>query len=166
MEVKARRPAATTVELSFVLQGELAALSFPSRSHRRWVRGLWEHTCFEVFVKPENGSVYHEFNFSPSGEWAAFAFSDYRDGKPFGERLQPAVTTRRTETRFELDAIIGPELLPGVDVRTRLWIACGAVVEDSGGTLSYWALRHPADVPDFHHPDGFTLELASERHAY
>lgn len=34
-----------------------------------------------------------------------------------------------------------------------------AVVEETDGTKSYWALRHPPGVPDFHHPDCFALEL-------
>ena len=33
-----------------------------------------------------------------------------------------------------------------------------AVIEASDG-LSYWALRHPADKPDFHDADGFALLL-------
>jgi hypothetical protein len=33
------------------------------------------------------------------------------------------------------------------------------VVEDREGRLSYWAARHPAGRPDFHHPEGFSLEL-------
>jgi hypothetical protein len=34
-----------------------------------------------------------------------------------------------------------------------------AVVEDAHGRRSYWALRHPAGGPDFHHRDGFALVL-------
>jgi hypothetical protein len=34
------------------------------------------------------------------------------------------------------------------------------VIEDIGGGRSYWALAHPAGKPDFHHADGFTIELA------
>jgi hypothetical protein len=33
-----------------------------------------------------------------------------------------------------------------------------AVVETTRG-ISYWALHHPADKPDFHHPDSFALRL-------
>jgi len=40
-----------------------------------------------------------------------------------------------------------------------LRLALAAVVEDERGMLSYWALRHPAGKPDFHHPDAFALEL-------
>jgi hypothetical protein len=34
-----------------------------------------------------------------------------------------------------------------------------AVIEDENGRLSYWGLRHPSGKPDFHHPDGFILEV-------
>jgi len=33
------------------------------------------------------------------------------------------------------------------------------VIEENDGRLAYWALRHASDNPDFHHPEGFTLEL-------
>ena len=39
-------------------------------------------------------------------------------------------------------------------------IALSAVIEEGNGALSYWALRHPAGKPDFHHPDAFAMELA------
>jgi hypothetical protein len=34
-------------------------------------------------------------------------------------------------------------------------------VEAAGGGLSYWALRHPPDKPDFHHRENFSLVLES-----
>ena len=34
-----------------------------------------------------------------------------------------------------------------------------AVVEETGGRISYWALAHPAGRPDFHRADCFVLEL-------
>ena len=34
-----------------------------------------------------------------------------------------------------------------------------AVIEEAGGRLSYWALRHPAERPDFHDAGGFALEV-------
>jgi hypothetical protein len=33
------------------------------------------------------------------------------------------------------------------------------VVEEIDDRLSYWALAHPAERPDFHHPDGFVLQI-------
>ena len=40
------------------------------------------------------------------------------------------------------------------------FIALAAVIEDENGRLSYWGLRHPPGKPDFHHPNGFALEVA------
>jgi hypothetical protein len=42
-------------------------------------------------------------------------------------------------------------------VGLRLGLA--AVIEDKAQVLSYWALKHPAEKPDFHHADGFVIEL-------
>jgi hypothetical protein len=44
----------------------------------------------------------------------------------------------------------------------RLLLGLSAVVEEENGTLSYWALKHPRDKPDFHCPDGFVFELAGD----
>ena len=41
---------------------------------------LWRTTCFELFLKPGGGTAYCEFNLSPSERWAAYDFSDRRDG--------------------------------------------------------------------------------------
>ena len=43
---------------------------------------------------------------------------------------------------------------------TRVRVALAAVLEGSDGVLSYWALRHPAASPDFHHPESFQLEFS------
>jgi hypothetical protein len=40
-----------------------------------------------------------------------------------------------------------------------------AVIEEEGGALSYWALAHPADKPDFHDPACFTATLPAPGNA-
>jgi hypothetical protein len=66
---------------------------------------------------------------------------------------------QRTAAGITLEAtIFWRDLIPQIPP-PRLRIAMAAVVEDEGGRLSYWALRHPPGRPDFHHPDSFTLEL-------
>lgn len=147
------------VGLRFVLDGELSNLSIPTPKVQCRADGLWERTCFEAFVAPGQGAAYREFNFSPSGEWAAYAFQRYRKGEAFEHDLQPIVAVQRGKNRLELDAIIGPSFLPDTSPKTVLRLACSAVIEDAGGALSYWALRHPSDIPDFHHPDSFALTL-------
>ncbi len=41
-----------------------------------------------------------------------------------------------------------------------LHIGLSAVIEAADGTLSYWALTHPGERPDFHQRAAFTLRLA------
>ena len=104
----------------------------------------------------EDGPGYHEFNFSPSGEWAVYAFHGYRDGGELEIELAPGIVVRRTMNRLELDAEICHDYLPpGRPLRLGL----SAVVEEADGELSYWALRHPPGKPDFHHTDAFALQL-------
>ena len=101
---------------------------------------------------------YFEFNFAPSGEWQAHAFSGYRAGGPLAdESLVPQLEMKRSAGKLELEGLIRLDLILPADA--RLSIGLSAVVEDAQGGLSYWALRHPAAMPDFHHADGFTLEL-------
>ena len=104
----------------------------------------------------DDGPGYREFNFSPSGEWAAYAFRGYRDGDELDIELAPEIVLRQTGDRLELDAEICKDLLPP---GRRLRLGLSAVVEDADGVLSYWALRHPARKPDFHYTDAFALQL-------
>lgn len=41
---------------------------------------LWRTTCFEAFVRPAGENAYREWNFAPSGDWAAYDFTGYREG--------------------------------------------------------------------------------------
>ena len=142
--------------LAFVLECDLSRLRIPGPRGSRRVDGLWAHTCFEVFVMAEDGPGYREFNFSPSGEWAAYTFRSYRDGGELDVELAPGIVVRRTLNRLELDAEICQDFLPpGRPLRLGL----SAVMEDADGELSYWALRHPPGKPDFHHTDAFALQL-------
>ena len=148
--------ASDILTLAFALEGDLPGLRIPEPQPSRRVNGLWRHTCFEVFVMAEEGPGYHEFNFSPSCEWAAYAFRSYRKGGELEIKMDPGIVVCRTEDRLELDAAIRPDFLPpGHSLRLGL----SAVVEDADGMLSYWALQHPPGKPDFHHTDAFALQL-------
>lgn len=126
---------------------------------------LWAHTCFEAFVGLPESPGYLELNFSPSGEWAAYRFDSYRQGMTPALEAAPRLALRRLPEALELQAEVqlGDRLLAaGRDPETprrRLRIALSTVVEDREGRLSYWAVRHAAGRPDFHHPEGFALVL-------
>lgn len=145
--------------LTFALEGDLTQLRIPVPQPSRRTDGLWQHTCFEAFIRHKGEPAYYEFNFSPSGEWAAYAFRCYRDGMPLPQDLDPCIAVRSTGERLELDAIIRLDCLPPGQPYTRLQLALSTVIEDKQSRLSYWALTHPPDRPDFHHLDAFALEL-------
>jgi hypothetical protein len=45
--------------------------------------------------------------------------------------------------------------------RDGAWrLALSAVIEDTAGRMSYWALVHPSGKPDFHHADSFAYEFS------
>ena len=147
--------------LTYALKGDLTGLRIPPTGPPRRADGLWQHTCFEVFIAEKGRQPYWEFNFSPSGEWAAFAFKSYRDGRPIeNDRLNPDITVRSAANSFELEAIVRLDRLQAIKSQMPLWMGLSAVIEEKDGTLSYWALKHPPGKPDFHHPDSFALELA------
>jgi hypothetical protein len=161
IQVAVRRSSAE-LKLTFRLDGDIPRIRVAPPTTPRFARDLWQHTCFEAFIAI-NGqagqAAYHEFNFAPSGEWTVYAFSGYRNGSPVAdEKLQPNIAIRSTANRLELDAVVPLDRLSTIHARALLRIGLSAVIETSDG-LSYWALRHPKDKPDFHNADGFTLSL-------
>ncbi|MCB1967530.1 MAG: DOMON-like domain-containing protein [Candidatus Accumulibacter sp.] len=162
IDVHAERSAEGRLELAWCLRGDMARLLIPEPGTPGCADGLWEHTCFEVFVGARGDAAYREFNFSPSGQWASYAFSGYRQREEAASRFSaPQITARLFAGRLEIEATIAPADLPR-DRSATLQIALAAVVEAADtidGCHSYWALRHPAALPDFHHRDGFALEL-------
>ena len=129
----------------------------PAPATPRRVDALWKHSCFELFVSPEGGEGYYEFNFSPSGEWAAYRFTGYRDGMADLPLVTPAIEWWAGEMRAAVD-LSG---LPDGD-----WcVGVTAVIEETGGKRSFWSLAHPPGKPDFHHEANLALEVPSAARA-
>lgn len=149
--------------VTYVLEGDFGRLRVPAQSVPGIGSRLWQHTCCEIFIACRGSPAYYEFNFSPSGEWAAYAFDRYRSprtGESHAAELAPQVVVHLNPRRLELDAVIRLDRLTAPYLAAPLSLAISAVVEDNDGTLSYWALRHPPGKPDFHHPQAFALELS------
>jgi hypothetical protein len=104
---------------------------------------------------------YSELDFSPSSEWAAYRFDAYREGmRDLELERAPTVEVLRSDAGLDVAVLVDP--VPETWGRADQWrIALSAVVEDTGGSLSYWALEHPPGNPDFHHADGFVLEVGA-----
>ena len=148
------------MEVRYTIAGRLERVRVAEPRPPRPAHRLWEHTCCEMFVKLSGASAYHELNFAPSGEWAAYAFDRYRHGAQAAmDALGPEVNVRRLSGALELSARMRLDRLSPAYTSAKLAIALAAVIEDDDGTLSYWAINHPPGKPDFHHPDAFALEL-------
>jgi|SRR5579871_109507 len=179
IEVEVAREGAR-LSLRYVATGTIAALAIPAAAEPKRVDGLWEHTCFEAFAREADAPSYCEFNFSPSGEWAAYAFDGYRSGMRALEIASPEIlvargaaelvakvtigvtSTSATESvRARTHAVLGPNSRreAGSAGMTPLHLALSAVIEEANGRKSYWALAHPSGRPDFHHADCFALEI-------
>lgn len=149
-----------TFLFQYVLMAEMPAIRVPSPQSPGRADGLWKHTCFEAFIAIPGMPGYYELNFSPSQQWAIYRFSGYRERmSPTDVTVSPELNVRRFDDRLEVDAVVRLPDLTALEAGRTLKLALTAVVEDNSGTLSYWALKHAPGKPDFHHPDGFVLEL-------
>jgi hypothetical protein len=145
--------------LRFELLGNIDLLSIPTSKPPQEADNLWQHTCFEAFIAVEEDDAYHEFNFSPSGEWAAYAFDDYRVRKPWRAELAQAIHVACSHENLVLTTVIPDQNLPDNPLYKPYRLGLTAVLETKNGELSYWSLCHPAGKPDFHHRCGFTLSF-------
>ena len=143
--------------VAYSIDGDLSKVRIPAPRAPRIGYKLWRHTCCEAFIAVRGEAGYHEFNFSPSGEWAAYAFSAYREGAPIdAPALNPQIAATRSADRLELSALVD---LAKLSIGGKLSIGLSVVIEQEDGGLSYWALKHAPGRPDFHHRDAFALEL-------
>lgn len=157
--VDVERPSPTTLSLTFTLAGDLAALRIPPHVAGRRTDELWKQTCFEAFLRPAGGEAYYELNLAPSTQWAAYRFDGYRQGMAAATVIDALnIGTRTDDDQFVLAVAL--DLTDTPDLAGALRLGASAVIETADGALSYWALAHPAGRPDFHHADGFVLDLA------
>lgn len=144
------------LQLRYVLKAPLSQLAVPEQQTPNACDNLWQHTCFEAFIAQKGQSAYYEFNFSPSSQWAAYAFSDYR--KPSNwQALPPQLNIEQSSHQLTLTATIKSANLPCSILELQIGIT--AVIENCDGVTSYWALTHPTKSPDFHHRAGLILSM-------
>ena len=139
----------------FLISG-LDGVVLPKRRKGERTDGLWEHTCVEVFLKPEGGERYFEFNFAPSTHWAAYELDGYREGLRPLHMGAPSMIASRMGDSFLLRAQFDWR---GHEKVKRWRVGLSAIIETAGGERSFFALTHPPGEPDFHHPDCFALTL-------
>ena len=141
----------------YTLTGSIGDLLMPPVVGPTRAEELWKHTCLEAFLRPARNEWYAEFNFSPSKQWAAYRFQRYREGMEHLRQPPPRIDVRSTECQYEMSVVdVATGILPG---QPRWLLGLSAVIEETNGRKSCWALAHPPGKPDFHHADGFVFEL-------
>ena len=160
IDVEIARPRPGNLVLRYLVTGRISDLRMPPETVPARADELWQHTCFEAFVRASPSTAYYEFNFAPSMQWAAYRFSDYRHEMSVANDVgAPRIEARSSGELYELQASLeldGRSSLPS----DAIWhLGLSAVIEETSGRKSFWALAHAPGKADFHHSDCFAYEL-------
>jgi hypothetical protein len=164
-EVEVARARPGILVLRYVVIGKISDLSMPPVSGSTRTDELWWHTCFEAFLRAPSDTAYYEFNFAPSTQWAAYRFASYRSGMSVANDVTaPRIEVQSSAECYKLQAALELDRL-STSPSDAVWrLGLSAVIEETNGNRSYWALVHPPGKADFHHSDCFAHELtAAER---
>lgn len=104
---------------------------------------LWKATCLEAFVAIPNDQKYFELNFSPSGAWNCYEFSQYRLPSP--PKASNAFALKSMEvTRGTMKCIVECK----IDTKEFDFSLCAVIrVKDQN---FYFSTQHMGEKPDFH----------------
>ncbi|MBE9028444.1 DOMON-like domain-containing protein [filamentous cyanobacterium LEGE 11480] len=153
------RSANNQLTIDYKLEGAVNQIQLPSPNPeplRRWE--LWETTCFELFIGCPETLNYWEFNFSPNGNWNAFALENYRKGIREESQIEQVNTIARNDSAgFQLETTIPLEPIVPADQSIELSIT--AVIETQEKNISFWATKHCSPEADFHQRNSFTIQL-------
>lgn len=131
-------------DVQFRLDGNVSAIRLPEAGPSVRTDELWKTSCFEVFWQPIGGTGYREFNFSPSGRWAAYDFDAFREGMRDAPVDAIALSCSHSGNELILKASVA------ADLPAPAQVALNAIVEHSDGAIQYWALAFPPGKPEFH----------------
>ena len=146
------------LNIKYVLSN-LATIIIPQTnkiSLRRY--NLWEHTCFEFFLRIKDTTKYWEFNLAPSGNWNVFRFLNYRLNIAEEKAFEALPFDVSQDAKF-ITVEVNVDLNKIVTANQDLEVAISTVVENQDRELSYWALTHPKSEADFHHQDSFIINV-------
>ena len=138
----------STLTASWIITGQVSEIILPPiKLEPKRQDKLWENTCFEIFLKQENQENYYEYNFSPNLSWNSYCFKSYRSEIASFETDTPLIQFKSSAESLIMSAKI--TLPQELRYKTQLALAIATVLKTRQG-LTYWALNHPKEKPDFH----------------
>ncbi|WP_339137926.1 MAG: DOMON-like domain-containing protein [Candidatus Electrothrix sp. GW3-4] len=153
---------ATGLQLAYELRGSVDKVLLPPPEAAPQRRdGLWQASCFELFIGKKGSPQYWEINLSPSGDWQVYAFTGYRQGMgeetaitalPLNQQRHP---TQSTSYRLTLDLPLERLIAPDQPIE----VAVTAILQGQNGQQAFYALSHCGPQPDFHLRASFLLQL-------
>lgn len=147
-----------SIFISYKLTGEIDKIELGRIPRHERVIKLWEKTCFELFIKNERNE-YMEFNFSPVFEWNAFFFP--KKGDPLTEWQK--IKSVKTDILDSLEVFKVIVEISKADFPENFFegptAGITSVIKEKNGNLSYWALSHEDQRPNFHHFDSFKYKF-------
>ena len=162
IEVDVARPDAGSLVLHYFVTGQIGDLRMPSVVTAARTDELWRNTCFEAFVRSSADGPYYEFNFSPSTQWAAYRFSSYRTGMHVATEISaPRIEVQSSPECYALRAVLELDWLSSLPYDGGWHLGLSAVIEETSGRRSNWALAHPPGKADFHHSVCFAHEFSA-----
>ncbi len=138
----------TGFEAEFRLDGRISGIRLPPNAPSVRADELWRTTCFEVFWQEIGAQGYCEFNFAPSGQWAAYQFDRYREGMRQAPVEAIALASSCNETNGSGELVLRANVV--AELADPAQIGLSAVIENQNGALQYWALAFGPGKPDFH----------------
>ncbi len=155
--VQMTRVSKRKIGLRYQVDADEGALLLPNMAQPVRTDNLWQHSCFEIFLREADQEEYYEYNFSPSSQWAAYQFTSYRTGmQNIAMPSAPQIDIDAGSEYFGLDSVIE---LPAALANKTMQFNITCVIEHADGTKSYWALAHAKDAPDFHDRDCFIGQM-------
>lgn len=123
--------------------------SFTSDDKTLCEDGLWNDTCFEMFLRPQGKASYYEFNFSLKPAWNEYFFESYR--KPQPPKRCDDISLKKIQwngQNLEIE-------LTGLNINDKFDVSLTAVLKEKSGAIHYMAVKHVGPEADFHHVDSF-----------
>ncbi len=151
------------LHLDYVLKADLRQIILPPAIEGAGrADNLWEHTCFEAFIALEDSPDYLEVNLAPSNQWNIYEFKKYRGSRMEADQVNCKPMILKAKTNFNVQAEIdlsGVAWIKNSKKTNDIHLGLTSVIELKSKLISYCALTHKSDKPDFHRKESFILRL-------